>query len=55
MLKYGEIVTAVVTDENEKEYFVQSHGVTFALAKTDLDDTLENGGSGQSERFRSVC
>lgn len=43
MLKYGEIVTAVVTDENEKEYFVQSHGVTFALAKTDLDDTLENG------------
>lgn len=43
MVKYGEIVTAVVTDENEKEYFVQNQGVTFALAKTDLDEKLVNG------------
>lgn len=43
MAKYGTIVTATVTDENEKEYFVQVNGVTFALNKEDIDETLVRG------------
>ncbi|MCW6667282.1 S1-like domain-containing RNA-binding protein [Aerococcaceae bacterium NML190938] len=43
MAKYGTIVTATVTDENEKEYFVQVDGVTFALNKEDVDETLVRG------------
>ena len=29
----GTIITALVTDENDKFYFVQKDGVTFALSK----------------------
>ena len=29
----GTIITALVTDENDRFYFVQKDGVTFALAK----------------------
>lgn len=43
MVKYGEIVTAIITDENEKEYYVQSQGVTFALAKADVEEQLKHG------------
>lgn len=41
MVKYGEIIVGIVTDENEKEYFVQYQGVTFALTKE--EETLERG------------
>lgn len=43
MVKYGEIITAVVTDENEKEYYVQNEGITYALDKTEVEDNLNNG------------
>lgn len=43
MAKYGAIVMATVTDENEKEYFVQVDGVTFALDKEEVEDTLTRG------------
>ena len=32
----GTIITALVTDENDKFYFVQKDGVTFALSKEDV-------------------
>ena len=31
----GTIITALVTDENDRFYFVQKDGVTFALAKNE--------------------
>lgn len=34
----GTVVTAMVTDENEELYFVQKNGVTYHLAKEELDD-----------------
>lgn len=43
MAKYGTIVTATVTDENEKEYFVQVEGVTFALDKEEVEEILTRG------------
>ena len=33
----GTIITALVTDENDKFYFVQKDGVTFALSKEEGD------------------
>ena len=38
MIKYGEIVQATVTDENEEAYFVQAEGRTFTLYKDQLDE-----------------
>ncbi len=34
----GTVVTGMVTDENEEFYFVQKNGVTYHLAKEELDD-----------------
>lgn len=38
MIKYGEIVQATVTDENQEAYFVQAEGRTFTLYKDQLDE-----------------
>lgn len=43
MLQYGAIVTATVTDESESEYYAQHQGITFAIAKTQLEDPLTHG------------
>ncbi|MDO4432094.1 MAG: S1-like domain-containing RNA-binding protein [Aerococcaceae bacterium] len=43
MVQYGNIVEAIVTDENERDYFVQYEGVTFALSKERVDEELERG------------
>ena len=44
MVRYGDVVIAIVTDENEKDYFVQYQGVTFALDKASIEDEGLNSG-----------
>lgn len=39
----GTVITALVTDENDKAYFVQKSGVTYRLLKTEIDRTLTLG------------
>lgn len=39
----GKVVTAMVTDENEKSYFVQKSGVTYRLAKEELEGKISLG------------
>lgn len=34
----GKIITGMVTDENEKSYFVQKDGITYQLNKEELED-----------------
>lgn len=43
----GQVITAVMTDENEDYYFVQQdkNGTTFQLSKTDYSEPLHIGGS----------
>ena len=36
----GTIITALVTDENDKFYFVQKDGVTFALSKEEGEHAI---------------
>ncbi len=36
----GTIITALVTDENDRFYFVQKDGVTFALAKDEGEHAI---------------
>ena len=36
----GTIITALVTDENDRFYFVQQDGVTFALAKDEGEHAI---------------
>ena len=36
----GTIITALVTDENNKFYFVQKDGVTFALSKEEGEHAI---------------
>lgn len=45
MIKYGEIIQAKVSDENEEAYFVQVEGQTFTLYKEQLeeDETYQMG------------
>lgn len=39
----GTVVTGIVTDENEKAFFVQKFGVTFQLSKDELENSLTIG------------
>ena len=39
----GTVVTALVTDKNEQAYFVQKSGVTYRLAKTEVEAELDLG------------
>ena len=36
----GTIITALVTDENDKFYFVQKDGMTFALSKEEGEHAI---------------
>ncbi|MDR3190887.1 MAG: DNA-binding protein [Lactobacillaceae bacterium] len=42
--KIGAIITAKVTDENDKFYYAQVEGVTYEIAKTELEKPLNIGG-----------
>ncbi len=44
MAKYGETIMAIVTDQNEKETFVQNSGVTYKV----IDDAAETLSLGQT-------
>lgn len=39
----GTIITAKVTDENDKEYFVQKDGITYSLNKKEIKKPLKMG------------
>ncbi len=39
----GQVITALVTDENEEAYFAQKDGVTFELKKDHLEEELAIG------------
>lgn len=44
MNKWGQIVEAIITDENDKSYFAQVNGETFTVAKNQLDgETFQQG------------
>lgn len=43
MLKYGKIVEAIVSDENNDYYYVQYEGITFELDKNNVDESLKLG------------
>ncbi|WP_124057444.1 CvfB family protein [Vaginisenegalia massiliensis] len=42
-MKYGQIITAKMIDQNEDSYFVQNQGLTFAVAKEEFDEALAMG------------
>ncbi|GAX01808.1 CvfB family protein [Secundilactobacillus silagei] len=39
----GRIISGEVTDENDKEYYVQTNGLTFRLDKTEIEKPLKLG------------
>lgn len=43
MLQYGTVVTAIVTDESESDYYAQHQGLTFAISKTQIEEPLTQG------------
>ncbi len=38
----GQVITALVTDENETAFFVQKDGVTFELKKRNFRTRIDN-------------
>lgn len=40
----GTVITAMVTDQNEKSYFVQKNGITYGLDKKEVESELSIGG-----------
>ena len=39
----GTVITAMVTDQNEKSYFVQKNGITYGLDKKEVESELSIG------------
>ena len=50
----GTVVTALVTDKNEQAYFVQKSGVTYRLAKTEVEGELDLGDSVEGFAYESM-
>ena len=50
----GTVVTALVTDKNEQAYFVQKSGVTYRLAKTEVEGELDLGDTVEGFAYESM-
>ena len=50
----GTVVTALVTDKNEQAYFVQKSGVTYRLAKTEVEAELDLGDTIEGFDYESI-
>lgn len=50
----GTVVTALVTDKNEQAYFVQKSGVTYRLAKTEVEAELDLGDTIEGFAYESI-
>lgn len=50
----GTVVTALVTDKNEQAYFVQKSGVTYRLAKTEVEAELDLGDTIKGFAYESI-
>ena len=50
----GTVVTALVTDKNEQAYFVQKSGVTYRLAKTEVEAELDLGDTIEGLAYESI-
>ncbi|MGP6140058.1 MULTISPECIES: CvfB family protein [unclassified Jeotgalibaca] len=50
----GTVITALVTDENDKDYFVQKNGVTYRLPKTAVEEKLNLGDTVKGFAYESM-
>ncbi|MDE1549382.1 S1 RNA-binding domain-containing protein [Jeotgalibaca caeni] len=50
----GTVVTAMITDENDKAYFVQKSGVTYRLDKSETPEALEIGDTVRGFLYESM-
>lgn len=50
----GTVVRALVTDKNEQAYFVQKSGVTYRLAKTEVEAELDLGDTIEGFAYESI-